>query len=74
MESLKTVLSKLESNPKVVYEESTRLLIKIADNILKEPSNTVLRNLRKNNNTISSKLLDIYGGLDCLKLMGFEEV
>lgn len=64
----------LEDNPKVVYEEASRILIKIADNILNNPSNLKIRALQKNNSVIKQKLLAAKGGLECLLGMGFREV
>ncbi|KRT83441.1 hypothetical protein AMK59_4192 [Oryctes borbonicus] len=68
-----TSITKLQRNPKDIYQEATRLLIKIAENILKNPLNQKLRTLQKSNTTVSNKILDVFGGIDCLVLMGFEE-
>lgn len=68
------IISKLQRNPKDVYQEATRLLIKIAENILKDPLNQKLRTLQKSNATISGKILNVFGGVDCLLLMGFQDV
>uniref|UniRef100_A0A6P7FTI1 Peptide-N(4)-(N-acetyl-beta-glucosaminyl)asparagine amidase n=1 Tax=Diabrotica virgifera virgifera TaxID=50390 RepID=A0A6P7FTI1_DIAVI len=64
----------LEQNSPAVYQEAIRILTKIADNIIKNPSDLKVRTLQKSNITISSKILSIKGGKECLKLMGFEEV
>lgn len=74
MSTIKPVILKLQTNSKEVFDEVTRLLMKIADNILKEPTNLKIRKLQKNNATIAKKILSIKGGLDCLLTMGFEEV
>ncbi|XP_050498889.1 peptide-N(4)-(N-acetyl-beta-glucosaminyl)asparagine amidase isoform X1 [Diabrotica virgifera virgifera] len=63
----------LEQNSPAVYQEAIRILTKIADNIIKNPSDLKVRTLQKSNITISSKILSIKGGKECLKLMGFEE-
>lgn len=68
------VISKLQRNPKQIYQEAVRLLTKIAENILHDPSNKKLRTLQKSNPTISKKILSVFGGIECLILMGFEEV
>lgn len=69
------ILQKLiQENSKSVSEEALRLLNKIAENILKDPSNLKLRRLQKNNATVSKKILSVSSALQCLKLMGFEEV
>lgn len=72
--AIESTVLKLESNPKVVYENVSRILIKIADNILKQPNDLKLRTLQKTNATISQKVLAAAGGLECLKIMGFIEV
>ncbi|KAF2900718.1 hypothetical protein ILUMI_05459 [Ignelater luminosus] len=73
MSTIKSIILKLQTNSKEVFDEVTRLLIKIADNILREPTNLKIRRLQRNNVTISKKILGINGGLDCLLVMGFEE-
>ncbi|KAK4884186.1 hypothetical protein RN001_000457 [Aquatica leii] len=73
MDRFERVLLKIQSNNLTAFEEVVRLLVKIADNIIKDPGNTKIRSLQKNNPTISKKILSVNGGLDCLKLMGFEE-
>lgn len=65
---------KLETNSEPIYKEVSGLLVKIADNILKDPSNFKLRTLKKSNAIVSKKILAATGGLECLKLMGFKEV
>ncbi|KAJ8941940.1 hypothetical protein NQ318_013273 [Aromia moschata] len=64
----------LSENSKAVSDEASRLLLKISDNILKDPSNTKLRLLQKSNTTISSKVLAAKGATECLKFMGFQEL
>lgn len=74
MSLLNDSIKKLEINSEDVYNETVRLLVKIIDNVLKEPTNKKLRVLQKNNATISKKILAIQGGSDCLKAIGFVEV
>ncbi|CAH1164743.1 unnamed protein product [Phaedon cochleariae] len=69
----KEVFEKLERNPQHVYDDAVKILCKIADNILKAPSDLKKRTLQKSNATISSKVLSVKGGAECLKLMGFSE-
>lgn len=64
----------LETNSEPTYREVSELLVKIADNILKDPSNPRMRTLKKSNAVVSKKILAATGGLECLKLMGFKEV
>lgn len=68
------VILKLETNPKNIYDEAARLLMKIAQNIIDNPKNSTVRCLKKKNSTISQKILTVNGGLECLKLMGFVDV
>lgn len=74
MSILNDSIKKLELNSDDVYNETVRLLVKIIDNVLKEPTNKKLRVLQKNNATIAKKILAVNGGLDCLKAIGFIEV
>lgn len=74
MSDLELSLKKLESNNDAAYNEAVRLLIKIIDNVLKDPVNKKLRALQKNNATVSKKILAVEGGLDCLVSIGFVEV
>lgn len=69
-----TCIEQLEKNPEAVYEEVSELLLKIANNILKDPSNPRVRILRKSNAIVSKKILQAVGGLECLISMGFKEV
>ena len=72
--SLAATIEKLEENPVNVYEEVIRLLIKIIDNILADPNNIKVRTLKRNNPTVSNKILNVHGGPECLKVIGFQEV
>ncbi|XP_018571005.1 peptide-N(4)-(N-acetyl-beta-glucosaminyl)asparagine amidase [Anoplophora glabripennis] len=68
------ILQKIvRENSKSVSDEALRLLCKIVENILKDPSNIKLRTLQKNNVTVSKKILPVKGALEFLKLMGFQE-
>lgn len=66
--------SKLHENSQSELEDAVRIFCKIADNILKDPKDLKVRTLQKNNSIIRNKIVHIRGGLQCLKLMGFEEV
>lgn len=68
------VFLKLRSNSDQSCDEAVRLLVKIAENIVKDPTNLKVRSLQKGNSTIKNKILAINGGTECLKLMGFQEV
>nr|XP_022907320.1 peptide-N(4)-(N-acetyl-beta-glucosaminyl)asparagine amidase-like [Onthophagus taurus] len=73
MSNLQQVLSMLKQNTKEHYKEVERLLEKVINNILKDPKNVKLRTLKKSNVTVSQKILKSPGGVECLKLMGFQE-
>lgn len=68
------LLEKLNKNPREESLEAVRLIIRIADNIINDPSNIKIRTLKKSNPTISKKILQVNGGTMSLKLMGFQEV
>jgi peptide-N4-(N-acetyl-beta-glucosaminyl)asparagine amidase len=64
----------LEENPEDVYLETTSVLLKLVDNVIKNPSNPKYRNIKLGNPTVSSKLLPVVGAMECLFEMGFQEV
>lgn len=68
------IFEKLRTNSAEVAIEIVRILEKIADNILKYPSDAKYRTLQKKNETIRNKIMSIKGGIECLKVMGFKEV
>lgn len=68
-----TVFNKLKENSKEVTDETIRILLKVADNILKDPTNLKWRTLQKENQIIKNKIVLSRGGVECLKLMGFQE-
>lgn len=63
-----------DRNSNEEYVVALRILQVIADNILKDPSHSKYRALRKNNSIMSTKVLNLIGGKECLIIMGFEEV
>ncbi|CAG9766301.1 unnamed protein product [Ceutorhynchus assimilis] len=67
------LLDKLNAQPREVSQEIVRVLMKIAENVLKDPKNTNLRVLKKSNTTIASKILRHQIGRYCLEAMGFQE-
>jgi hypothetical protein len=64
----------LEENPEDVYLETSSLLLKLVDNIIKNPSNPKYRSIRLSNPTVANKLLPAVGAMECLFEMGFQEV
>ncbi|XP_060536330.1 peptide-N(4)-(N-acetyl-beta-glucosaminyl)asparagine amidase [Cylas formicarius] len=71
--SYEEMFEKLGENPIESAKEAVRLLIKIVENILKNPKDLKFRTLQKNNPTLSKKLLPVAGVQMCLELVGFQE-
>lgn len=57
-----------------MFQPAASLLVKIANNILKDPFNLKYRQIRLANEKFMEKLLPTAGAVDCLFAMGFEEV
>ncbi|KAJ9576021.1 hypothetical protein L9F63_007121 [Diploptera punctata] len=53
----KNCILALEENPEDVYLETTTVLLKLIDNVIKDPSNPKYRNIRLGNPVVTSKLL-----------------
>ncbi|XP_069575274.1 peptide-N(4)-(N-acetyl-beta-glucosaminyl)asparagine amidase [Brachyistius frenatus] len=60
-------------NPNEVFLDVAKLLLRYADNILRNPNEEKYRMIRIGNPTFSTKLLPIKGAVECLFEMGFEE-
>lgn len=63
----------LEENPKEVYLEVTSVLLRLASNVIKNPSEPKYRSIRLANATVVNKLLPAVGAMECLFEMGFQE-
>lgn len=63
----------LEENPREVYLEVTSVLIRLANNVIKNPSDQKYRSIRLANPTVANKLLPAVGAMECLFEMGFKE-
>lgn len=72
--SYNTTFNKLKENHSEIVDDVIRILEKIANNILKDPLNLKYRTLQKDNATIKNKIIATIGGIECMVLMGFEEV
>lgn len=66
-------LAILEKNSADIYLESTGILITIAKNVLREPSNPKYRSLSLKSNVMTKKLLPANGAMECLFDMGFQK-
>ncbi|KAK3866513.1 hypothetical protein Pcinc_027958 [Petrolisthes cinctipes] len=71
-ENSSCVESLLDNDPQVM-EEAVNLLLKIADNILKEPENKKYRQVSLKNKQVNRFLIPAVGALEVLFLMGFQE-
>ncbi|KAK3097658.1 hypothetical protein FSP39_011805 [Pinctada imbricata] len=63
----------LNDNDSTQFVEAAKILLKFADNILKNPNEPKYRRIRLGNQTVESKLLPVSGALECLFEMGFQE-
>ena len=69
-----SVQSLLEENSPAVFLQASEILLKFANNILNNPRDPKYRQLRVGNPIIQSKLLNVFGAMQCLFDMGFLEV
>lgn len=67
-------IKELERNTKEVYLETTRILLKILENIINHPRDDKHRTLKLTNPTVINKLLPVIGAMECLFAIGFNEV
>lgn len=75
MASLDTALfHAIENNPKERYIEGAAILLKLLENVIREPDNPKFRTIRLENKIIKEKLLCLNGIKECLEYIGFEEV
>lgn len=56
------------------YIESVTILLKILDNIIREPTNEKYRSIRSENKIIKEKLLSLNGMRELIERIGFIEV
>ncbi|XP_034247208.1 peptide-N(4)-(N-acetyl-beta-glucosaminyl)asparagine amidase [Thrips palmi] len=63
----------LEENPREIYLEVTSVLLRLASNVIKNPSEPKFRSIRLANPTVVNKLLPAVGAMECLFEMGFQE-
>lgn len=64
----------LESASRSQYLESVTILLKLLDNVIREPNNEKYRTIRLENKTIKEKLLSLNGVREFLMKIGFTEV
>ncbi|XP_052872471.1 peptide-N(4)-(N-acetyl-beta-glucosaminyl)asparagine amidase [Anopheles cruzii] len=63
----------LESNPKELYLVATETLLRLLDNIIREPQNVKFRTVRLENPSIKEKLLSVVGMKQLMLGIGFIE-
>lgn len=63
----------LENSPDA-FDSASQLLLRIANNVIKEPKEIKYRTLKLSTNTFQNKLLPVKGAVECLFAMGFEDV
>lgn len=64
----------LETANRCEYIESVTILLKLLDNVIREPQNEKYRMIRLENKTIKEKLLSLKGVRELLEKIGFYEV
>lgn len=64
----------LEGDNNAMYTESVKILLRILDNVIREPQNDKYRKIRLENTTIKEKLLRLNGVRELLQKIGFIEV
>lgn len=64
----------LESANRNQYVESVAILLKLLDNVIREPHNDKYRTIRLENKTIKDKLLSLHGVRELLMKIGFIQV
>ena len=64
----------LMSNDVDTFLSASGILLRFANNILKDPDNLKYRSIKLGNNIFITKLSPVHGAVDCLFSMGFQEV
>lgn len=64
----------LEGDNHALYIDSVQILLRILDNVIREPQNDKYRTIRLENKIIKEKLLNLNGVRELLQKMGFIEV
>lgn len=68
------VIYSLEKNFKSVYIEGISILLRLLDNIIREPDNIKFRKIKLDNKIIKDKLMPVIGIREVLIQIGFIEV
>ncbi|CAH1249561.1 NGLY1 [Branchiostoma lanceolatum] len=73
MATEQTAVRLLLSNPSSIFLDCSELLLRYAENIIRNPQEPKFRTIRLENQVVRSRLVPIPGALDCLKAMGFTQ-
>ncbi|XP_048414085.1 peptide-N(4)-(N-acetyl-beta-glucosaminyl)asparagine amidase [Stegostoma tigrinum] len=73
MVSVSVAVSELSQNPEHIFLDASELLLKYADNILRNPNEDKYKSIKIGNQTFSNRLLPVKGAVECLFEMGFQE-
>lgn len=64
---------RLTNNSPEEFLSASAILLKLANNILRKPDDLKYRTIRLENDIVQNKLLPVFGAMECLFEMGFEE-
>ncbi|XP_045625192.2 peptide-N(4)-(N-acetyl-beta-glucosaminyl)asparagine amidase isoform X1 [Procambarus clarkii] len=73
MDEMSGCVKSLLDNDEELLQAAVDTLLKIAENILKDPSNEKFRSVNLSSSVVEQKLIPAIGALEVLFLMGFEE-
>lgn len=63
----------LSENPETLFLDASELLLRYADNILRNPNEDKYKSIKIGNQTFSNRLMPVKGAVECLFEMGFQE-
>ena len=68
-----SIVNKLSDNDHKSFQDAKEILLKLINNILRDPQNVKFRRIRLSNPKVESMLLNANGAFDILFSIGFEE-
>ncbi|XP_038653255.1 peptide-N(4)-(N-acetyl-beta-glucosaminyl)asparagine amidase [Scyliorhinus canicula] len=66
-------VTELSQNSELIFLDASELLLRYADNILRNPSEDKYKSIKIGNHAFSNRLLPVKGAVECLFEMGFQE-
>ncbi|XP_067915959.1 peptide-N(4)-(N-acetyl-beta-glucosaminyl)asparagine amidase [Heterodontus francisci] len=66
-------VTELSQNPEQIFLDASELLLRYADNILRNPNEDKYKSIKIGNQAFSNRLLPVKGAVECLFEMGFQE-